>query len=207
MKPLPPAFRRDYARLRERQRWRNLTPDASIGVLEAREQTAELDEFLRRWQAQIAQPAVRAVLNEVRAYVNRLQTKLREIRRLDHWELLEARIDWRLAHELIAVSVKYIEVMKHAPPGVRPEMERVYREHMGRDFDPEHEYRDTVAHADQCEADFHRRWRQFQELWPEDATPAVHHRLLHDAIPDLRAWQAEHATPIPIPPPLASPPA
>lgn len=192
---LPDAFLRDYQQMRERQRWLRPDPDAEISVPTARQLADELDAFLRRWQAQVSIPPIRRALAQLRPEVDGILAHLRELRRVDHWELLEARMDWHLANAMIQVSVKFIEMVKHAPPELRPGMEKIYREHMGHDFDPEREFRDTEAEADKCEADFHRHWREFQENWPEDATAATHQRLLDSPIEALKTWQLDYGPP------------
>ena len=202
---LPEAFLRDYEQLRERQRWLRPDPEAEMPVPTARQLVAELDDFLRRWQAQVHIPPIRQKLDELRPEVTRLQTHLCELRRVDHWELLEARLDWLLAVKLIAVSVHFIGVMKEAPPQARPELEKIYREHMGHDFEPEREFRDTTAEADKCEAAFHQAWRDFQENWPEDAIPAFQQRLMQDDLEALKAWQREFAGPAPVTTPARQP--
>lgn len=104
---------------------------------------------------------------------------------------LEKRGDCVIGELLLKGSVNFIAVMNLAPEELRPEMLKIYRDSMGKEFDPETEYRDSEAGAEKNQRDFEKAWGTFAADWPERATPELRERVHTVWGEPLGQWKGE----------------
>ncbi len=187
--PLPEGFHREFEPLRQRFAWLEVQRDR-ITIAELRELHGLTCAFVDRWQPQrFVHPPTRALLASLRKYTQNMvrQMELHFLASLQ--EAIETRLAVVRAQAFLEAEVAMSGLAKI--PEVRPEIERIHREHMGRAYVPEREYRESEADADAAEAAFRKSMAEFAADWPDRLDAALRQRLLEADGAALRAWWEE----------------
>jgi len=188
----PGEFLEQYWQMRERMQWAEFALERGNDVAQARSIVDEFHSFYDRWRPGLQEAAICAALDEVREHID---TALRPglealfLERLG--QVLEAYNDWWMSEKSFQLSIAFISLMKHAPPQLRPELERIHRQYMEKEFDPETHYRDSERDAIEEEAKFRNALAGLEADWPDRMDAATRERLNKLDGADARAWQAE----------------
>jgi hypothetical protein len=161
-------------------------------VAQAKLLVEDFHAFYQKWHPVIKVPELYAGLEAAREHIEKNLVRGLERFFLAHLlEVIEAREDWWTSEQLLKMSVNFINVMKHAPPQLRPELEKVHREHMKKEFDPTTYYRDAEADAAAEEAKFRKALAGLEVDWPERVDAALRGRMEQLDGSGATAWQAE----------------
>ena len=192
MKP-PEAFFEEYQRMRQHMRW----AEAALGrgqdeIAQARTVLEEFREFHQRWHPVIQIPELReGIVGMMEIMESTLGRGLEKVYLSHLHEVIEARKDWWMAELLLPLAVKFIRLMKSAPPPLRAEMEKIHREKMGKEFDPTTHYQDSEREAAEDEADFRKALAALAADWPERVDAPLRERLERLDGPAAQKWQVE----------------
>jgi hypothetical protein len=193
MKP-PDEFIEEYWKMRERMDWAQAGLGRDQDLAQGKTVLGEFREFFEKWHPVITIPELREGLEEMHAQLEKtLGWHLEGIFLAHLHEVIEARKDWWTGEELLKMAATFINLMKHAPPQLRPGLEEIHRDFMKKDFDPETYYRDSVAEAATVEAEFRQALVELAVDWPERVDAALRARLEKLDGPAANAWQAEVA--------------
>jgi hypothetical protein len=188
---LPDGFADEYWQMRERFQWA-VQRGNDLGVPETKLTVEDLEAFFTRWRGKVGIPEFENGMKVVAEAVEcGLRRKLEHIYLLHLRELVEAREDWVVSEHLFKSSTAHIQIMKHAPAQLLPELERIYREHMGCEFDPTNEFRRAEASVVEYEKKYRQCLAEMEVDWSERLSPAIRQRLASTDLSDLRAWMAE----------------
>jgi len=120
-----------------------------------------------------------------------MEQKLETIYLMHLLEVIEAREEWWVAEKLLESDVIFIKLMKLAPPELRPEMEKIHRDHMGKDFEPISYYQQSEADTVESEAKYRKALAGFEVDWEERIDAALREKLgIADGV-NYEEWQAE----------------
>ena len=187
-----PRFVREYDKFREHWDWFIRSRDAgNLSVANTREAVAEMREFVDRWTGRSGLAEMDRGLREFGAHVTRLERAMERDALEKLVAVLEARDDVVIGEILVKASVAFIELMEEAPEQLRPKLLKIYREHMGRDFDPETDFRKCEEDADENRREFEQAWQQFAADWPERATPELRERVQTVEGDALGKWKGD----------------
>jgi hypothetical protein len=190
-----PRFVREYEEFREHYAWfqrRNEAGDLSIS--DSKEAVAEIREFVDRWAGRTGLAEMDEALRGLGAHVTLLENTLERDALQKLLAVLEARGDVVLGEMMVKTNVVFLDLMKHAPEEMRPELLKIHRESMGRDFDPEIDYRECEEDADANRREFEQAWQQFAADWPERVTPELRERVHTVEGEPLGNWKRELLT-------------
>lgn len=165
----PESFIRDYAAFRERMDWFEAT---GIGEDVVRAQTlySEMRDFLDRWQGSIGVSELEAGLADLRPVVAEIAQAL-EIEYLKALQdLLEKRHSVLIEPLLVKAELAYLEIMKHAPDSLQPELQKIFRESHGYDFDAERFYRETEQSGEDNINEYNQALAKMEITWPDHFT-------------------------------------
>ncbi len=157
----------------------------------------EARDFLDRWQGKSGEPQIEQKLIELRENNRRVAAVLQGWFLETLYDLIGKRIDWLVQEERFRFSVEFIQVTVNAPSDLRPELEDVFQESAGRDFDPERLYRESEAAAECTEKEFKKALATLEVDWPERVNERLHRRLSATDLRQLESWMngiKEHAT-------------
>lgn len=185
-------FVRGYETFREHCDWLDRRREAGdLSIPHTKEAVAEMREFVDRWTGRTKLAEMDQALLSFGKHVAKLENTLERDAAEKLLAVLEARGDVVIAEMMVKTNVSFIAMMKHAPEELRPEMLKIHREHMGRDFDPETDYRECEEDGDEHRREFERAWQTFAADWPERATPELRERV--DAVEGepLGKWKTE----------------
>jgi hypothetical protein len=93
--------------------------------------------------------------------------------------------------DLFAAGVNYIKLVELAPPKVRPELEKIFREHKDYDFDAERFYRESEAAVEERDNDFQKALAALEVDGPEHMTAQLKKRIRASDSESLKAWRRE----------------
>ena len=187
-----PQFVRDYEKFREHLDWFTRSREAgNLSIANTREAVAEMREFVDRWAGRSGLAEMDRTLRKLGAHVTGLEKALERDALEKLLAVLEARGDVVIGEMMVKTNVVFIELMKEAPEELRPEMLKIHRESMGRDFDPETDYRECEGDADEARRKFEQAWRQFAADWPERSTPELRERVHTVEGEPLGKWKGE----------------
>lgn len=191
MKNTPPdEFIEEYWQMRERMDWARSALGRGQDVAQGKLVLAGFEEFYQKWRPLIQDPDVRAGLDAGREGLQALRRHLEQVYLTHLHEVVEARKDWWTAEQLLKMSISFINLMKHAPAQLRPDMEKIHRDYMKKDFDPVTHYQDAEASAAEEEAKFRKALVEFEIDWPERVDAAMKVRLEQLDGNSANAWQA-----------------
>src|SRR6266849_354097 len=80
-----------------------------------------------------------------------------------------------------------------APAALRPELERIFRQYHGYDFDAERFYRDCEADLEECENAYRKALANMDANWPEGAATHDRQRLDSASLPEIDQWRGQLA--------------
>jgi hypothetical protein len=187
MMNLPDGFSEEYAVMRERFEWAHLR-GSDLDVPAAKLAVEDIDGFLQRWRGKVGIPEMETGMSAVAAWVERMNGQF-DLIFLSHLrEVVEARREWLVAELTFKAEQQCIWLIQHGPPQLRPGLEQIHREHMGREFDPAVEFRETEAHADQRERQYRQALAGLEVDWPERLTPQIRQRFAQPEPADFAAW-------------------
>jgi hypothetical protein len=193
MKP-PEAFIEEYWKMRERMDWAKAGLGRGQDVAQGKTVLGEFREFYEKWHLLINVPELRAGMEEMHEYMGKTLGRRLENIFLAHLnEVIEARKDWWTSEHLLKMAVTFINMMKHAPPQLRPELEKIHRDYMKKDFEPVTYYQDAEAEAAEEEAKFRKALAGLEVDWPERVDAALRGRLEKLDGTGADDWQAEVA--------------
>lgn len=152
---------------------------------------AEMRTFLKRWTGRTGVPPMDIGLAGLDANVRGLEKTIEVLGITALHEVLEARKAWWESQLTLEMVVHFNGLMKEAEGPYRLELEKTYREHMGREFDPAHDYVEFEKTTDEGEAAFQKAWQAYGVEWPERATEVLHQRIRGVESEELIAWMQE----------------
>ena len=173
--------------------------DENVEIMEMRSAAEDIREFVGRWKGNVGIPEMETGLENMERLTGGIESHLGKMRALQMIEVLDARRGWLVAEQFFKLSQGYIEVMKTAPPELKPTLEKAYREHMGVDYDAEQEFRESEAELDEAEERFRKAMEELAEGWPETATAEFRERVMGLEVKALDAWKGEVAVGAQIP--------
>lgn len=187
-----PEFVKAYDTFREHYDWfsrRRMVGDLSIP--DTKEAVAEMREFVDRWQGRTGLAEMDRGLEKFAELVAGLERALERDATEKLIAVVEKRGDCVVGELILKASVTFIELMKEVPDEMRPELLRIHRESMGKDFDPETDYRESEEDAESHRQEFEQAWGSYVADWPERATPELRQRAATVEGDPLGAWLAE----------------
>ena len=133
----PEAFIDEYWRMRDRLDWAESALGRGQDVAQAKTVVEEFRAFYQKWHLVITIPDLRQGMEAAHARMEKtLGRGLEKIFLAHLHEVIEARKDWWASEQLFKMSVNFIALMKHSPPEMRPELEKIHRECMKEEFEP-----------------------------------------------------------------------
>jgi hypothetical protein len=187
-----PKFVREYEKFREHYDWFVRRREAGdLSIPKTREAVAEMREFVDRWTGRSGLAEMDEGLRAFAKIVSQFEMILEKDAAEKLLAALEARGDCVVGELLVKGAVEFIALMKAAPEELRPGMLKIYRESMGKEFDPETDYRDSEADAEEKKRELEEAWRKFAADWPERATPELRERVQTVAGEPLGKWKGE----------------
>jgi len=190
----PEAFIDEYWKMRERMDWANAGLGRGQDVAQGKTFLGEFRDFYARWHEVITFPELREGMETMHRHIEKtLGVHLEQIFLAHLHEVIEARKDWWTGEQLLKMSVNFIALMKNAPPQMRPELEKIHRDFMKKDFEPETYYRDAEADVAENEANFRKALAGLEVDWPERVDAAMRERLEKLDGTGANEWQAEVA--------------
>lgn len=190
MRP-PDKFIEEYWKLRERMDWANAGLGRGQDVAQGKLLVEDFLGFHEKWRTVIQDTKLRQGLQAAREGMEKLRINLERIFLAHLHEVIEARKDWWTGEQLLKMSVTFISMMKHAPPQLRPELEKIHRDFMKKEFESATYYRDCEAGAEACETTFRKALAGLEVDWPERVDAALRGRLEKLDGPGATDWQAE----------------
>lgn len=154
---------------------------------------AEMRTFLKRWTGRSGVPQMDMGLASLAPNVRALEKTIESLGFTALHEVLDARKTWIESQLTFEMAVQFNGLMKEADAAYRLELEKTYREHMGREFDPTHDYIAFEKSADDAEAAFQKTWQKYRVEWPERAADALYQRIRIVDGEELIAWMQELA--------------
>lgn len=107
-------------------------------------------------------------------------------------ELVEARECVFVSEKLYQADLAFLQIMKHAPPQLRPGLEQIYRDSKQKEFDPVDCYRDAEASIEESVQNFDRALAAYESEWPEHQDPALRSRMAAlETLDASNAWKDE----------------
>ena len=201
----PEEFWEDYVQVRTHLEWVEAgMGGGAVDIPQVRLVAEAFGEFVTKWHGRIRDADVAASVARFAAWRDKMARTLELIYLEQLHTVLERRRDWIVSEMFIGLAVNFIELMKHAPPEMRPELEKIYREHMGEEYDPAKDFRDTEKSIEQSEADFRKELAKLEIEWPERVDAAMRERLIKVDDPELADWQKEVAEKLSVVPPTAT---
>ncbi|HUB88030.1 MAG TPA: hypothetical protein VMB22_09080 [Verrucomicrobiae bacterium] len=192
MKRPPQAFIDEYWQMREHMQWAKSALGRGQDVPLAKTTMAEFRAFYDRWHPLIEDPELRAGMETMRKGMEESLGRHLELVFLTQLnDVIEARKDWFIAEELLKASISFIALMKEAPLQMRPELEKIHRDYMKKEFEPEQYYREAEADAAEEESKYRKALAGLETDWPERADAALRGRLEKLDTRAANAWQAE----------------
>ena len=193
MKP-PDKFFEDYAKLRAHLDWaRSSMAGGNVDIPQARMVAEEFREFIKRWQGRVKDPEIAEALKPLAAWSENMTEHLERVFLEQLQVVLKARRDWFVSELFIKGTISFAGTMKEVPSQMRPELEKIYRESMGEDYDAATDYRQTETDAEASEAAFRKALAKFETEWPERMDAAMRQRLAQINLDGLTAWDKELA--------------
>ena len=163
-------------------------------VAQGKTYLGEFREFYQKWHPVIDVPELREGMEVMHEHIERtLGLHMEQIFLAHLHEVIEARKDWWMAEGLLKMAVNFINLMKHAPPQLRPELEKIHRDYMKKEFEPVTYYQDAEAAAVEEEANFRKALAGLEVDWPERVDAAMRERLEKLDRTGGEAWQEEVA--------------
>lgn len=193
MKRPPQKFFEEYQLFRERFEWaeRGL---ADGDLVQSQLTHAEMSGFLDRWQGKMGLPEFESVFAALRSPVEQI-ARLLEAKYLEALAaLLEKRHSVLVEPAIFEAGVAYIRTLQAAPEALRPELERIFREHNGYDFDAERYYRESEGALEEYTAEYEEALAKMEVDWPNPLTAEIRARLALAPIEEINQWKAEIAT-------------
>ena len=188
----PEAFIDEYWRMRDRLDWAESALGRGQDVAQAKTVLEEFRAFYQKWHLVITIPDLRQGMEAAHARMEKtLGRGLEKIFLAHLHEVIEARKDWWASEQLFKMSVNFIALMKHSPPEMRPELEKIHRECMKEEFEPVKYYQDAEADAAEGEAKFRKAFAGLAVDWPERVDAAIKERLEKVDGTGAGDWQAE----------------
>ena len=192
MQKPPDAFIEEYWKMRERVGWAMSAAGRGQDLAQAKTVVDECEDFYARWHDVITIPELRAGLEALHQLVAEGIGATLEQSWLEQLHaVIEARKDCLAGEVLLKWDIQFIEIMKLAEGAMRAELEKIYREHMKKEYDPEGCYRDGEEGAAENEADFRKLLATLEADWPERVDAALRARLEGLDAEAANAWQAE----------------
>ncbi len=188
--------------MRERVDWAMSAVGRGQDLAQAKTIMDECEDFYTRWHDVITIPELRAGIEALHQLVVEGIGATLERSWLEHLHaVIEARKDWLAGEALLRCDIQFIEIMKVTDGPPRLELEKIYRDHMKKEYDPEECYRDAEAGVAENEADFRRLLAVLEADWPERADAALRARLEGLDAASFVAWQTEVAQQLATPAP------
>lgn len=188
----PDVFFEEYWKMREHIDWAEAGLGRGQDVAQGKMVLGEFREFYEKWHPIINVPELREGMEEMHEHMEKsLGRHLPQIFLAHLHEVIEARKDWWTAEQLLKMSVNFINLMKHAPPQMRPELEKIHRDYMKKEFEPVTYYQDAEAAAAEEEAEFRKALAGLEVDWPERVDAALRGRLEKLDATGANDWQAE----------------
>lgn len=178
--------------MRERVGWAMSAAGRGQDLAQAKTVVDECEDFYARWHDVITIPELRAGLEALhQLVVEGIGATLEQSWLEQLHAVIEARKDCLAGEVLLKWDIQFIEIMKLAEGAMRAELEKIYREHMKKEYDPEGCYRDGEEGAAENEADFRKLLATLEADWPERVDAALRARLEGLDAEAANAWQAE----------------
>jgi hypothetical protein len=190
MKRPPESFISDYAAFRERMEWAELSMDeedfAHVELVHS-----QMQEFLGRWQGNVAVAELEEVLVRLRPAVDQIgqALKVKYLEALS--DLLEKRHSVLIEPLLFEADIAYLNIMKQVPDSLRPELEKTFRESRGYDFDAERFYREIERDGQDNITEYNQALAKMELTWPDHFTAETRARLAQAPIEEINAWKAQ----------------
>jgi hypothetical protein len=181
---------RDYEAFRERMDWAE-AGDIAEDVVRAQIVYSDMRDFLDRWQGSIGVSELETVLARLRRAVDKIARAI-EIEYLKALQdLLEKRHSVLIEPLLFQADIAYLNVMKHVPDSLRPELEKIFRESQGYDFDAERFYRQIEKDGRDNTTEYNQALAKMDVNWPDHFTAETRAGLAQAPIEEINAWKAE----------------
>lgn len=178
----------DYDRLCERVNWACLGMNNGNNNAQNKIILEEFREFDRKWGARIQDPELNERLAMARKFMNALANEIEKLYLANLVKVIAARNIWSATESRFKLLVQYTKVVRDASPEQRPEWENIYRECMGKEFDPEECYLRAEAAAEEAEANYRKIFTAFEIEWPERIDEKMRTRL-EKPDEEYAAWQ------------------
>lgn len=189
----PQKFFEEYQLFRERLEWaeRGL---ADGDLVQSQLTHAEMSGFLDRWQGKIGLAEFESVFVTLRSPVDQIGRLLKAKYLGALAALLEKRHSVLIEPNIFEAGVAFIRTLQAAPGALRPELERIFREHNGYDFDAERYYRESEAALEGYTAAYQEALARMEVDWPDRLTAETGARLARAPLAEINQWKAEVAT-------------
>jgi hypothetical protein len=188
----PDEFIEEYQQMRERMDWVAATLGRGQDLAQAKEFVALILDFFNKWEPVITIPSICEGMKNFRERVeSKLVVTLEKIYLAHLNEVLNARREWIVGELFLKAAISFAGLMKESPPELRPQLEEIHRTHMGCEYDPEADYRETEADTAAKETAYRKALASFRVDWGERVDAAMVARLENLDIESLNAWQAE----------------
>ena len=149
--------------------------------------------FLDRWQGKLRIPEFESAFAELRPSVDQIG-RLLEAKYLEALaELLEKRHTVLIEPLIFDLDLQHIKIMQLAPPELLPDLEKIFREKMGYDYDAERFYREAEAAEGEYETEYKQAFATMEVDWPERFDPETRARLSQAPIEEINQWKADTA--------------
>ena len=190
----PEGFVEEYWSMRERMDWAESALGRGQDLAQAKTVLEDFHNFYDRWRQFITDAEVCEGLDRAREHMEKTLGRKLDCIFLAHLEeVIEARKDWCVSELLFEATLNFIGLMKHVPPRMRSELEKIHRESMQCDFDAETDYREAEADAAESETLFRQALAGLEVDWPERMDAAMRARLEKLDVAGANDWQAEIA--------------
>ena len=160
-------------------------------VVRGQEAHTEMRDFLDRWQGKTGVRELEKVLANLRPAVDKIGQAL-EIEYLKALrDLLEKRHSVLIEPLLFEADIAYLNIMKQVPDSLRPELEKIFRESQGYDFDAERFYREIEKDSQDNITEYDQALAKMEVTWPDHFTAETRDRLSRAPIEEINAWKAD----------------
>jgi hypothetical protein len=107
--------------------------------------------------------------------------------------LLEKRHSVLIEPLIFEADIAFLNIMKQVPDSLRPELEKIFRESQGYEFDAERFYRQVEKDSQDNIAEYNQAFAKMEVTWPDHFTAETRARLAGAPIEEINAWKAEVA--------------
>lgn len=190
-----PQFVKEYDVFREHYEWFSQRSAAgNLTIPDTKEGVVELREFVDRWAGKTGLAEMDEGLRSLTTHIVHMEQMLEKDAIEKLMMVLEKRGDWVIGEELVKAGVHFIKIMKHAPAVLRPQLLKIHRDFMKKEFDPETFYWESEEDTEKNREEFEQAWRIYVADWPERATPELRQRVSTVQGEPLGKWKGELQT-------------